>query len=267
MAVPQKLKTAISVLVNEGLGEFTQRSARSAMTYTRIFLDYIKDWFVQPFAIMRIQKVHTSNVETLIDFASNCMGVIRPLQLRNELLPLLLLISTKKPQSVLEIGTLNGGTLFLFTHLAAPSAQIISIDLRGGMFGGGYPRWKVPLYKSFARDSQKIHLLCMDSHSQITHQHLKNILGNQTIDFLFIDGDHSYQGVKRDFEMYSAFVSTHGIIAVHDIVPGRNSKISGVNKFWNEIKYHYHYVEFVDDWKQGACGIGVIFIGTPPKNP
>jgi hypothetical protein len=36
------------------------------------------------------------------------------------------------------------------------------------------------------------------------------------IDFLFIDGDHSYEGVKTDFELYSKILSDQGIIAIHD---------------------------------------------------
>jgi len=36
------------------------------------------------------------------------------------------------------------------------------------------------------------------------------------IDVLFIDGDHSYEGVKQDFELYSQILSDNGIIFIHD---------------------------------------------------
>ena len=36
------------------------------------------------------------------------------------------------------------------------------------------------------------------------------------IDFLFIDGDHSYEGVKLDFDLYSTLLSKNGIIMLHD---------------------------------------------------
>jgi len=39
------------------------------------------------------------------------------------------------------------------------------------------------------------------------------------IDFLFIDGDHSYEGVKSDFELYSNLLSPKGIIVLHDTDP------------------------------------------------
>lgn len=54
-----------------------------------------------------------------------------------------------KPKVVVEIGTANGGTLFMAYRLAASDATIISIDLLGGAFGGGFPEWKIPIYSSF----------------------------------------------------------------------------------------------------------------------
>lgn len=36
------------------------------------------------------------------------------------------------------------------------------------------------------------------------------------IDLLFIDGDHSYEGVKKDFNLYSKLVSPNGLILIHD---------------------------------------------------
>jgi len=36
------------------------------------------------------------------------------------------------------------------------------------------------------------------------------------IDLLFIDGDHSYEGVKLDFDLYSTIMSENGVIVLHD---------------------------------------------------
>jgi hypothetical protein len=58
-------------------------------------------------------------------------------------------------------------------------------------------------------------------------------LRDKKVDFLFIDADHSYEGIKKDFEMYSLLVRKGGIIAFHDIVP---SGYPTLHKFWNEVK-------------------------------
>ena len=42
------------------------------------------------------------------------------------------------------------------------------------------------------------------------------ILKDNYLDFLFIDGDHSYEGVKKDFELYSTIMSENGLITIHD---------------------------------------------------
>ena len=85
------------------------------------------------------------------------------------------------------------------------------------------------------------------------------------VDFLFIDANHSYEGVKKDFEMYSPLVRKGGIIAFHDIIPDYYAKrgiklASGVYKFWNEVKEKYEHLEIVKDRNQNAFGIGVLFI-------
>lgn len=36
------------------------------------------------------------------------------------------------------------------------------------------------------------------------------------IDILFIDGDHSYEGVKRDWDLFSPYVTTFGLVVFHD---------------------------------------------------
>jgi len=59
---------------------------------------------------------------------------------------------------------------------------LISIDLPGGPFGGGYPAWKIPLYKSFARyPTQRIHLLRCDSHDQKTLEMVRGFLAAESL--------------------------------------------------------------------------------------
>jgi len=185
---------------------------------------------------------------------------ISPTQVKEEITELLKILAKHKPQTILEIGTANGGTLFLFTMVASSDARIISIDLPGGRFGGGYPEWRIPLYESFAIHNQRMYLIRGDSHANSTLKKVKEILDEQGLSFLFIDGDHTYEGVKKDFEMYSNLVGEGGVIAFHDIVPGPPESVGGVPRFWNEIKHQFDYVELVKDWKQGGFGIGAIFI-------
>ena len=36
------------------------------------------------------------------------------------------------------------------------------------------------------------------------------------VDYLHIDADHTYEGVKKDFELYSTLMNENGIISIHD---------------------------------------------------
>lgn len=196
-----------------------------------------------------------------IAYTFHSFGIsIRPFQVKEEIIKFTTLISEMKPKVVLEIGTAGGGTLYLLSKCASSDSTIISIDLPEGVYGGGYPMWKIPLYKSFARFRQRMYLIRADSHNSGTLETCKSVLANKKVDFLFIDGDHSYDGVKKDFEMYSPFVKEGGIIAFHDIVIGSFESVGGVPKFWREICNDYSYREIVKNWNQGNCGIGVIFV-------
>lgn len=185
---------------------------------------------------------------------------IRSAQVEEEIMELLKILARRKPKFILEIGTAGGGTLFLFARISSPDAVIMSIDLPGGRFGGGYHEWRILLYKSFAIYKQKIYLIRQDSHALSTLNMVEKILEERRLDFLFIDGDHTYDGVKKDFEMYSKFVGEGGIIAFHDIVLGPPEDVGSVPRFWDEIKHNFKYVELVKNWKQSGYGIGVIYM-------
>jgi cephalosporin hydroxylase len=197
--------------------------------------------------------------------------VFGPWQEPSEIRSLMHMVEAIRPQTVLEIGTSNGGTLFLFARVALPDALIVSVDLPRGQFGGGYPRWRAPLYQAFAADKQTIRLLRADSHAPETLEKVRAALNGRKVDVLFIDGDHTYDGVRQDFEMYGPLVREGGLVAFHDIVPPRpngplpwkNEDLQGgeVSRFWAELRSSREVSEFVENWDSGRFGIGVITVG------
>lgn len=167
-------------------------------------------------------------------------------------------VAALRPKVVVEIGTASGGTLFLLTRVAAPDALLVSLDLPGGSFGGGYQSWRKPLYRSFARGDQRIVLLRGDSHSSEMAARLRETLAGRPVDLLFIDGDHRYEGVKADFETYSPLVHPGGIVAFHDIVPDPVQPGMEVSRFWKEVAARHPSEELIADPNQIGYGIGVL---------
>lgn len=180
---------------------------------------------------------------------------IRPIQEKGELLILLEDVIKLNPLTVLEIGTSLGGTLYLWTRFARNDATIVSVDLRGGAFGGGYSRARGYLYRRFARERQKLHLVRANSHDRSTCAQVQRLVEGRQIDFLFLDGDHTYEGIKMDWEIYSPLVRPGGLIAFHDVAG--NYESTEVKRLWDSIKGNYEHREYIvrDD---GHYGIGVL---------
>jgi predicted O-methyltransferase YrrM len=193
-------------------------------------------------------------------------------QVRSEFVQLGKLLQESAPRRSLEIGTNYGGTLFLLCTISPSDAKIISLDLPFGPFGGGYPKRRIPLYRRFRRGGQQLHLLRADSHAQKTKDRVLQILGGEKLDYLFLDGDHTYEGVSSDFEMYAPLVRSGGMVAFHDIVTYRPETKCQVGQFWREVKGRYAHREFIEEVKNGepptaitgasmeTAGLGVLFM-------
>jgi len=185
---------------------------------------------------------------------------IAPIQAHEEIAALYRAVCALKPRIVLEIGTCHGGSLYLWCQAADSEATIVSVDLPGGKFGGGYHASREKLYKLFAKGNQKLHLLREDSHTESSLAKVKGFLGGGLVDFLFIDGDHSYEGIKCDYEQYAPLVRIGGLIALHDIKEREASTGIEVARFWNELKKKESVAgEFINTLPNDrSIGIGVI---------
>lgn len=89
-----------------------------------------------------------------------------------------------------------------------------------------------------------------DSQSDETMETLKGRLSGRKIDLLFIDGDHSYKAVKKDYSLFRPMVKH--LIAFHDIRATNNSEVI---KLWGEIsknKFNKHMSIEFNRYNDGA---------------
>ncbi len=182
------------------------------------------------------------------------------LQKQTEVVPLLELLRAEQPSVVAEIGTAYGGTFWLWCQIASPDALLISIDLPGDFAGGGGRADDVlPRLRSYARGRQETCFIREDSHSPAAVDQLRRALDGRSIDFLFIDGDHSYDGAREDFERYLPYVLEGGLVALHDVLPQPDY---GVDRLWSELRARFESVEFLDPGDNRGHGpwggIGVV---------
>jgi hypothetical protein len=73
---------------------------------------------------------------------------------------------------------------------------------------------------------------------------------DKKFDIIFIDGDHSYEGVKADYSNSLPLLEDNGYMIFHDIA---SVGCPGVVKLWQDIK-HPDCLEFV---YKTTCGIGI----------
>ncbi len=208
-------------------------------------------------AIKRIKEFYSKerSIDELVDTAMD-MGTkghyrINSMQVRSEILSLVEKVSEIKPKTILEIGTCNGGTLFLWSNLA--SKKVITCDLI-------IHKHRKELYSRFPPPDSKCVVVPLegDSHDLQFRKRVENEPNGSQVDFLFIDGDHSEQGVEADYNNYKGLVRPGGLIAFHDIV--KNQPVAGnqVYYFWQRLKQVEQVEEFVSDHKQCGYGIGLV---------
>jgi predicted O-methyltransferase YrrM len=185
-------------------------------------------------------------------------GFLRPVQIPGEIEQALALVERIKPSFVLEIGTARGGTFFLFSRAASDDALLISLDLPAGQYGGGYAKWKTHLFRRLLLPGQRAHFVRANSHDPASLEAVKLALGGNLLDLLYIDGDHTYEGVKSDFEMYHSLVRPDGLIVFHDVAVHEERLNCHVRELWDELKGRYPQIEIIQDSGQGWAGIGIL---------
>jgi predicted O-methyltransferase YrrM len=256
MSFVELMRKSVSTLGDEGPRAVLKKARRRI----RFFRDVAFAW-----KVLRSERIRSGTLDDGLDFAFGfAIGdvTITPYQVRTEIASLLELIEAQQPESVLEIGTHRGGTLFLLSRAASPHARLASIDLPGGAFGGGYDWLWVPLLRALPREGQTLKLIRADSHDPRTYEDARRWLGGQPLDCLLIDGDHRFEGVRQDFVTFGPLVRPGGLIAFHDIVAGPEERVGGVPEYWRVVRQTFETHEFVEDWGQGGYGIGVVRV--PP---
>ena len=115
--------------------------------------------------------------------------------------------------------------------------------------------------KDFEKYNTGVKIVTGDSSSDHVAEQVREILGGNYLDIVFIDGNHSERGVIRDYLMYEPMVSKDGMICFHDIW------MKSVNRAWDQIRESNNWATLELCQKRGFYGIGIIFIGSDNSAP
>jgi hypothetical protein len=137
----------------------------------------------------------------------------------------------------LEIGCFKGATLWAWKQIC-DEVYGITLPVKGLKNHGA-------------------HVLMEDSHSDEAVSWIENKLFDRELDMLFIDGDHSYDGVRNDWEMYSPYVRKGGLVIFHDIANWMNQP--EVVWFWKDLSKGYVICDA--EGSVMSLGFGIVEMG------
>lgn len=142
-------------------------------------------------------------------------------------------VQSLEPHSrILEVGVEAGKSLRIWEVIAGAGGVVVGVDLCDNT-----------TQQHFDKRPQ---IIAGDSRAPDTLARVKEI--SPVFDFLFIDGDHSYEGVSSDFNLYSTLVRPGGLVGFHDL------RIADIARFFGRLPFQKQI------WDEGSYGIGLVYL-------
>jgi glycosyltransferase involved in cell wall biosynthesis len=158
-----------------------------------------------------------------------------------------------QPKTIVELGTHRGTSFWSFCQAvkdAKINSSLYAIDTWKGEKHAGFYGEDV-----FDEVKEIKHKYYGDLKIKLIRKTFDEALADfqdKSINLLHVDGLHTYEAVKHDFENWSPKVRDDGVIIFHDVFVSHND--FGVYKLWDELKKKYKTIEF-----HHSFGLGVLF--------
>jgi hypothetical protein len=167
------------------------------------------------------------------------------------------LIRTLEPDIFVELGTHSGNSYFSFCQAVFEDhlkTKCFAVDTWQGDEHAGY--YNEEVFQQVNSHNQ-LNYANFSRLLRMTFDEAVNYFSNGSVDLLHIDGLHTYEAVKHDFETWQPKLKPGAIVLFHDT--NVREQGFGVWKFWEETQIHNpNNLEFLH-----SHGLGVIQMASP----
>ena len=164
------------------------------------------------------------------------------------------IIDVHRPAFLVELGTYSGNSYCAFLQAIKElgiSCRCFSIDTwEGDKHSGFYG-------KAVFEDLSAYHDAHYSDFSRLVRSRFddaRNHFRDNSIDLLHIDGLHTYEAVKHDFDTWLPKMSSRGVILIHD--SNVREADFGVWQLWEKVRKTYPHFTFTHGHGLGIAGVG-----------
>jgi predicted O-methyltransferase YrrM len=142
----------------------------------------------------------------------------------------------------LEIGTHMGVSARFIAEGLDPEGRLFCVDPWEPRRGRENPCWTI-----CRRELQRNEVISRVVFVQGFSHEIENILPPE-FDFIFVDGDHSYEGLERDWGIVGRHSAAGTVVCLHDTAVPRKEpyRVLGAVTFFNEVVRHDPRFRMID---------------------
>jgi len=164
------------------------------------------------------------------------------------------LIEQLEPRLIVELGTHRGASFLALCQAVqeqGKTSRVFAVDTWEGDEHAGY--YGDEIYNEL-REVQQRNYAGISEMMRMRFNEALPYFDEGSIDLLHIDGLHTYEAVREDFETWLPKLSDRGVVLFHDTCVRERG--FGVWQYWSEISQQYPAFEFTH-----THGLGVLLVG------
>lgn len=164
------------------------------------------------------------------------------------------LLHVQQPGFIVELGTHNGASFLAFCQAVEAQqlgSRVFAIDTWEGDEHAGF--YGDEVYAKL-RDYQQRHYAGISEMMRLRFDQALEYFADGTVDLLHIDGLHTYEAVREDFESWRSKLSSRAVVLFHDSCVRERG--FGVWQYWSEVSKQFPSFEFTH-----THGLGVLLVG------